>query len=82
MGGDESVVLGNDVIVPYGNYVRGELGYRCGSNRLENAMNANDVRPEFLHVWLDCRMRKGMVDERVRIWFYNVVMRCLYGVAD
>ena len=45
-------------------------------------MSANDVRLDLLHVWLDCGVRERVVDERVYIWFQDVVTRCGNGVAD
>ena len=77
-----NVILGNDVIVPPRNDMRRELGDRCSSDRLEDVMEANDVRLDLPCVWLNHRVRERVLDERVRIWFQNVVMRCGNGVAD
>jgi len=51
---DVGVVLGDDEIVPLGDNVRGELGDRCGGNRLEDAINVDGVRLDLPHVWLNC----------------------------
>lgn len=76
------MVLGNDKIVPLGDDMRGELGDRCGCNRLKDVMDVNDVRLDLLHIWLNHRVRERVVDEGVHIWFQNMIMRCGNSAAD
>ena len=82
MGSTVSIVLRKDVIVPHGDDVRGEFGGGSGGNRLDDAVNVNDVGFDPLHIWLDGWVGKCLIDEGVRVWFYDVAMCCGNGVAD
>ena len=44
------------MIIPLGEDMRRELGDCCGSQRLEGVMDADGVRLDLSHVWLDCRI--------------------------
>ena len=76
------VVEGNDIVVPFGENVRRELGDRCGGNRLEGMMDADGVRLDLAHIWLDCRIRERALDERIRVWFQDGVTCGGNGVTN
>ena len=71
--GKVGVVLRNDKFVPRGDNIPVELGDCGGGGGLEGAIDANNVRLHFCHVWVDCRVRERVPDERVCIWLQNVV---------
>jgi hypothetical protein len=59
--------LGNDMVVPLGDNMRGEFGGHCGGKRLKGAISVDDV---WLDWWVRKREPEPRVAEEVRSWLF------------